>query len=72
MGFGPGGKPISVSFLVSTFESLLGFSEFLPRLSAFFFKRAREHEVKLSHVFYEVWLVSYLFFSFQIWYFQIE
>ena len=71
--FGPGGKAIiyfcsvfSVRFLVSTFESFLGFREFFPRLSAIFFKRAREPEIKLRHVVYEVWLVSYLFFSFQI------
>ena len=70
--FSPGGKAIiscSVSkwvrFLVSTFESFLGFQEFSPRLSAIFFKRALE----LHHVVYEVWLDSYLFFSFQIWYF---
>ena len=44
---------VSVRFLVSTFESFLGFREFFPRLSAIFFKRAREHEVKLRHV-YEV------------------
>ena len=61
---------ISVRFLVSTFESFLCFREFLPRLSAIFFKRAREAEVKLRHVVYEVWLVSCLFFSFQIWYFR--
>ena len=40
-----------------------------PSSVGHFFKRAREHEVKLHHVVYEVWLVSYLFFSFQIWYF---
>ena len=37
--------------MVSTFESFLGFWEFFPRLSAIFFKRAREPEVKLRHVF---------------------
>ena len=61
---------VSVRFLVSTFESFLSFRKFFSRLSAIFFKRAREHEVKLCHVVYEVWLVSYLFFSFQIWYFR--
>ena len=45
---------VSVIFLVSTFESFLGFREFFPRLSAIFFKWAREHEVKLRHVVYEV------------------
>ena len=56
--FGPGGKAIllsvSVIFLVSTFESFLGFREFFPRLSAIFFKQAREPEGKLRHVVYEV------------------
>ena len=37
---------ISVSFLVSTFESLLGFGEFSPFCRPFF-KQAREREVKL-------------------------
>ena len=41
-----------------------------PPFVGHFFKRAREPEVKLRHVVYEVWLVSYLFFSFQIWYFR--
>ena len=45
---------VSVIFLVSTLESFLGFREFFPRLSAIFFKRKREHEVKLRHVVYEV------------------
>ena len=35
-------------------ESLLGFREVFPRLSAIFFKRAREREVKLRHVVFEV------------------
>ena len=43
---------ISVSFLDST--SLLGFREFFPCLSANFFKRARESEVKLRRVVYKV------------------
>ena len=33
--FGPGGKAI-IKFLVSTFESFLGFREFFPCLSAIF------------------------------------
>ena len=41
-----------------------------PPFFGHFFKRAREREVKLRHVVYEVLLVSYLFFSFQIWYFR--
>ena len=60
--FGPGGKAIIdswllsvwVRFLVSTFESFLGFWEFFSHLSAIFFKLAREPEVKLHHVVYEV------------------
>ena len=60
---------ISVRFLVSTFESFLGFREFPPVSRPFFFNRAREREVKLRHVVYEFWLGIYLFFSFQIWYF---
>ena len=42
--FGPGGKgnkiqlSVSVIFLVSTFESFLGFREFFPRLSAIFLR----------------------------------
>ena len=47
----------------------LAFGSFSP-VVGHFFKRAREPEVKLRHVVYEVWLVSYLFFSFQIWYFR--
>ena len=50
--------------------SFLGLREFFSRLSRHFFKRAREPEGKLRHVVYEIWLVSYLFFSFQIWYFR--
>ena len=53
--FGPGGNNIllsvSVRFLLSTFESFLGFREFFPHLSAIFFKRAREHEVKYVTLF---------------------
>ena len=45
---------VSVIFLVSTFESFLGFREFFRRLSSIFFKRAREPEGKLRHVVYEV------------------
>ena len=41
---------VLVRFLVSTFESFLGFREFFPRLSGIFFKRAREPEGKLRHV----------------------
>ena len=40
-----------------------------PPFVGYFFKRAWEPEGELHHVVYEVWLVSYLFFSFQIWYF---
>ena len=40
-----------------------------PPLVDHFFKRVREREVKLRYVVYEVWLVSYLLSSFQIWYF---
>ena len=43
---------------------------FLPFVGHFY-KQVRERgEVKLTQVIYEVWLVSYLFFSFQIWYFR--
>ena len=55
--FGPGNNvllSVSVRFLVSTFESFLGFREFFPRLPAIFFKRAREPELKLRHVVYKV------------------
>ena len=45
---------VSVRFLVSTFESFLGFREFFPRLPAIFFKREREPELKLRHVVYKV------------------
>ena len=41
-----------------------------PPVYGHFFKRVREREVKLRHVVYEVWWVSHLFFSFQIWYFR--
>ena len=37
-----------------------------PLCFGHFFKRVREREVKLRHVVYEVWLVSYLFFSFHL------
>ena len=37
-----------------------------PPFVGHFFKQARKREVKLRHVVNEVWLVSYLFFSFQI------
>ena len=75
--FGPGGKEIiyfcSVFRYDSWFQPLKAFSafgSFSPVCrSAIFFKRAREPEVKLRHVVYEVWLLSYLYFSFQIWYF---
>ena len=33
-----------------------------------FFGRERERGVQFRYVVYKVWLVSYLFFSFQIWY----
>ena len=33
-----------------------------------FFEWVREREVRLHHVVYEVWLVSYIFFLFQLWY----
>ena len=59
--FGQGSKPIinpaRYNFgKIPSFnlESFLGFREFFPRLSAIFFKRAREPEVKLRHVVYEV------------------
>ena len=76
--FGPGGKAIiyfcSVFRYDSWFQPLkLKLSRFLGVFAPFvghFFKRAREPEVKLRHVVYEVWLVSYLFSSFQIWYFR--
>ena len=45
-------------------------SEVFAPFVGHFFKRAREPEVKLRHAVYEVWLVSYLFFSFQIYYFR--
>ena len=40
-----------------------------PPFGGHFFRRAREPEKKLRHVVYKIWLVSYLIFSFQIWYF---
>ena len=43
------------------------FSEVFPPFVGHFFERAGERGVKLRHVVYEVWLVSYLFFSFQTW-----
>ena len=52
--FGLGGKAVifcsvfRLRFLVSTFESFLGFREFFPRLSAIFFKRARGSKIR-SH-----------------------
>ena len=45
---------VSVIFLVSTFESFLGFWEFFPQFVGRFFKRAREPKGKLRHVVYEV------------------
>ena len=57
---------VLVRFLVSTFESFLGFRTFFPCLSPIFLRGQGEPEVKLRHVVYEVWLVSHLFFSFQI------
>ena len=45
---------VSVRFLVSTFEGFLGFREFFAPFVDHFFKRAREPEVKLHHVVYEV------------------
>ena len=67
-----------VSHFPQYFGKLPGFNLWkLTRLSGVFppffghfFKRAREREVKLRHVVYEVLLDSYLFFSFQIWYFR--
>ena len=44
---------VSVIFLVSTFESFLGFESF-PPFVGHFFKRARGPEGKLCHVVYEV------------------
>ena len=61
------GKITGVNHII---ESLLGFEEFFPRLSAISFKWAREREVKFFHVVYEFLLVSYLFFLLQIWYFR--
>ena len=46
--------------LVSPFESLLGFREFFPRLSAIFLSGRGNSEVKLREVVYEVRLVSYI------------
>ena len=59
-------------YLVSNFESFLGFrlSGVFPPFVGHFLKRVRERKVKLRHIVYKVWLVSYLFFSFQIWYFK--
>ena len=65
-------------FPAQYFGNLAGFnlwkltwlSGVFPPFVGHFVKRAREREVKLRHVVYEVWLVSYLFFSFQIWYFR--
>ena len=66
-------------FPAQYFGKLPRFNQPLKAYSAFgsfspvcrpFFKQAREREVKLRHVLYEAWLVSYLFFSFQIWYFR--
>ena len=39
---------VSVRFMGPIFESFLGFREFFPRLSATFFKRVRETEVKFT------------------------
>ena len=67
--FGPGGKAIIYSSSVfgydSWFQPLKAFSAFgsFPPFVGHFFKRAREPEVKLRHVVYKVWLVSYLFFK---------
>ena len=36
--------------------------------SSLFFEWGRERAVRLHHVVYKVWLVSYLFFLFQLWY----
>ena len=74
--FGPGGKTI-ISCLVC-FGKIPGFnlwklswlSGVFPPFVGQFSKWMREPEVKLHHVVYEVWLVSYLFFWFQIWYFR--
>ena len=68
---------IKVHNILLGFSNIPGFNLWkLSRLSGVFlpfvghfFKRAREPEGKLRHVVYEVWLVSYLFFLFQIWYF---
>lgn len=54
-----------VVYPAQCFGNIPGFLEFFGH----FFKRVREPEGKLCHVVYEVWLVSYLFFSFQILYF---
>ena len=45
---------VSVIFLVSTFESFLGFWGFFPQFVGRFFKRVREPKGKLRHVVYEV------------------
>ena len=36
--------------------------------SSLFFEWGQERAVRLHHVVYKVWLVSYLFFLFQLWY----
>ena len=53
----------SILQLASWFQFSEVFSQFVDH----FFQLARERGVKLRHFVYEVWLVSYLFFSFQIW-----
>ena len=71
---GPCGIPISCSVLPSASRfnlwKLTRLSGVFPPFVGHFFKREQEHEVKLRHIVYEVWLVSYLLFSFQIWYFR--
>ena len=55
VAFGPDGKlSISVSFLVSTFKKLTRLSGVFAPFVGRFFKRAREREVELRHVVYEV------------------
>ena len=49
---------ISVSFLLQRWKAYSALGSFFPLFVSHFFKRAREHEVKLRHVVYEVWLVS--------------
>ena len=74
--FGPGGKAIiscSVFRQYSWFQLLKAFSalgSFFPCLSAIFLSGRGNLKENYVNVVYEIWWVSYLFFSFQIWYFR--